>query len=164
MLELLVSITIIIILGSFVLAVVNKSRLAANSAKCLANVHSVAVALSQDAHDHGDYYPDPVALNQSWEQCLAPYLSSPQVFQCPGDDEIFPSVGSSYDWRDTGVATTTLAGRTIHDVNRTTAVLTFESLPGWHGLHSINAATVDGSAHLMDQAACLSDLQTPIRK
>jgi type II secretory pathway pseudopilin PulG len=163
MLELLVSITIMVTLASFVLAVVSKSRLAANSAQCVANVHSIALALGQDARDHGDYYPDPVAMNRSWEQCLTPYISSPQVFQCPGDDEIYPSVGSSYGWRDTGVANTTLAGKTIHDVNRLTTILIFESLPGWHGRQTINAATVDGSAHVMQQAACLSDLQTPIR-
>lgn len=165
LLELLVAIAIIFFLAGIILAAVNLSRSAVNSAQCLQNLHSIAQALSHEVQDHGDYYPDPVALNQSWEQCLQPYLSSTQVFQCPADYEIYPAVGSSYDWRDTGVTNTTLAGRTVNDCNRMTAVLTFESLPGWHGPHVINAALVDGSgsAQSMDQAACLSDLQTPIR-
>jgi prepilin-type N-terminal cleavage/methylation domain-containing protein len=163
LLEVLVVIGIITVLLAILLAVVNKSRYAAQGAACVANLHSISLALTHDARDHGDRYPDPVALNMSWEQCLRPYLSNSQIFQCLADNEIYPAVGSSYDWRDTGVANTTLAGRTVHDTNRSTAVLTFESLPGWHGPGRINAGLLDGSAQSMDQRACLSDVQTPIR-
>jgi hypothetical protein len=162
-LELVIAIGIITILLGIMLAVVNKSRSLAQGQTCIANLHSIGLALVHDARDNGGRYPDPVALNQSWEQCLQPYLSNPRIFQCPGDNEVYPAVGSSYDWRDTGVTATTLAGRTLHDTNRVTAVLAFECLPGWHGLGRINAALLDGSAQSMDQGACLSDIQLPIR-
>ena len=161
--ELLISIGIITLLAGFIMAVVSRSRTAAQNATCLTRLHSVSGGLSQWAHDHSDRYPDPIALNQSWEQCLYPYISSSQNFQCPADEELFPAVGSSYDWRDTSVATTTLAGRTVHDINRLDAVLVFESLPSWHMKGRMNAAHIDGSAQTMTQEKCLSDLQTPIR-
>ena len=161
--ELLVAIGIVAVLSGIILTVVNKSQSAAQSAKCLAHLRSVGAALLQNAHDHADVFPDPVALNQSWEQTLRPYIPESQAFQCPSDTEIYPAVGSSFDWRDTGVANTTLAGRTVHDTNRHTAVLAFECLPGWHGAGRINAALIDGSAQNMDQGTCLSDVQTPIR-
>ena len=117
----------------------------------------------QYADDNSNRFPDPQALDQSWEKCLSAYISNPDPFRCPGDQEIYPILGSSYDWRDTGVFQTTLAGRAFYDMNRSNAVLAFESLPGWHAKQKMNAAFLDGSAQVMDQQACLADLQSPIR-
>ncbi len=152
------------VLVGFLLAAAAKSHSAANGVACLSKLHSISIALAQRARDHDDRYPDPVALNMSWEQSLQNYISGSGAFCCPSDHEIFPSVGSSYDWRDTGDDLTTLANKTLHDVNRNNAVLVFDSLPGWHTKGMMNAALVDGSAAQMDQRACLYDLQTAIRK
>ena len=81
-----------------------------------------------------------------------------QMLRCPGDEEIYPAVGSSYDWRDTGNPDTTLAGRLITKA-RSDAVLAFETLPGWHNLRQMNAVRVDGSALVMESRECLKDLQ-----
>ena len=86
------------------------------------------------------------------------------IFQCPADSEVYPVVGSSFDWRDNGVTNTTMAGRGLRDANRPGAVLAFETLPGWHQSGRMNAVMLDGSAQTMEQENCLSDLQLPIRK
>jgi hypothetical protein len=80
------------------------------------------------------------------------------VLRCPADEEIFPAVGSSYDWRDTGNPDTTLAGRTLVKA-RSDAVLSFETLPGWHNLRQMCAVRADGSAMVMESRECLKDLQ-----
>ena len=72
-------------------------------------------------------------------------------------------IGSSYDWRDTGLPETTLAGRLITDSKRGDCVLAFEALPGWHTPGRMNAALLDGSASSMEQAKCMEDLYRPIR-
>lgn len=83
-------------------------------------------------------------------------------FACEADTELFPAVGSSYDWRDTGRPATTLAGKSTAEITRPDAVLVFEALPGWHARRKINVARVDGSATTMDDEACFRDLRQPI--
>ncbi|HWE92665.1 MAG TPA: type II secretion system protein [Tepidisphaeraceae bacterium] len=161
--ELLVSIAIIALLAGIMLGVVARTRVAAQSVNCVSRLHHIGTAFTQYAADNDGFLPDPGELQQSWEKCLRGYLSDSSAYQCPADEEVFPVVGSSYDWRDTGVAATTLAGRPLVDVNRGGVVLAFESLPGWHARHKMNAAFLDGSARTMTDEACLSDLQSPIR-
>ena len=48
-------------------------------------------------------------------------------FVCPADNELAPIVGSSYDWRDTADASTTLAGRVITDCGRPSLIIAFEA-------------------------------------
>ena len=163
LIELLVVVTIVAVIGAIVVAAVGKGRNASQNIACLSNLHSIGLGLTSWAGDHSGQFPDPVALNQSWEQCLNTYVASNQVFACPADSEIYPAVGSSYDWRDTGDPSTTLAGRSMVSVNRSNVVLAFESLPGWHMNGKMNAFCLDGSAHTLDQQRCLTDLQTPIR-
>ncbi|MDB5290658.1 MAG: hypothetical protein JWL69_1899 [Phycisphaerales bacterium] len=161
--ELLISVAIISLLTGVMLAMIARTRTAAQSVNCLSRLHHIGASFSQYASDNDGLFPDPTELQQSWEKCLHPYLSDPAAFQCPADEEVFTAVGSSYDWRDTGKPATTLAGRPLRDVNRDDVVLAFESLPGWHTRHSMNAALIDGSARAMDEESCLSDLQTPVR-
>src|SRR6185437_12421021 len=66
-LELLVAVSIIIILCGFILAAVGRGRAAAQGVTCVARLHSISIALTQRARDHMDRFPDPVALNISWE-------------------------------------------------------------------------------------------------
>ncbi|MDB5300023.1 MAG: hypothetical protein JWO87_1686 [Phycisphaerales bacterium] len=157
------SVAIIGVLTALMLTLVARTRGAAQSANCVSRLHHIGVAFTQYAADNEGILPDPTELQQSWEKCLRAYLSDPAAFQCPADEEVFLAIGSSYDWRDTGKPATTLAGRPLRDVNRGGIVLAFESLPGWHTRHGMNAAFLDGSTRSMNDEACLSDLQLPIR-
>jgi prepilin-type processing-associated H-X9-DG protein len=163
---LLVTLGIITVLLGLILAGISKARTAAQSAKCLANLHQIAVGFQQYAADNGRLLPDPTSSSDRWEQLLTngDYLTNANVFRCPADEEAWPNIGSSYDWRDTGRPETTLAGKSIgSELVRTNPVLAFETLPGWHAKKKMNAVFLDGSAQTMDQAACLGDLVTPIR-
>lgn len=143
--------------------VISKARRSAGAASCLSHLRAIDIALVAFAHDNADYFPDPLSMDQSWEAALQPYASDHEIFACPADQEVAPAVGSSYDWRDTGVANTTLAGHTIHDCSRAEAVLVFESLPGWHDTGRMNVARMDGSVGSLEQDPALLDLNTPIR-
>lgn len=160
--DLLISIGIIGALASLVLAGISRGRMMARSTLCLANLRNISLGLSQYTLDNANRYPDPKSVGQSWESLIMPYLSQPMAFACPSDDEIFPSVGSSYDWRDTANPLTTVAGRPITVAFRGDAVLAFESLPGWHQKHWMNAVLVNGSAQTMRDDACLGDLDLPV--
>jgi hypothetical protein len=108
--------------------------------------------------------PAPYEAQVSWEQLLRPYLPGAEVFRCPADDEVFPSIGSSYDWRDTGRDDTTLAGHAITDTSRTEAALAYEALPGWHHKGRINVVFLNGSAVSMVEEAYLEEVQSPLRR
>jgi prepilin-type N-terminal cleavage/methylation domain-containing protein len=162
LIDLLVAITIIGVLAAIILAGIARTRSAAQSARCLADLHSISVAFNECGMDCGNRYPDPMSAGSSWESLLMPYMSQSMIFACPADNEIFPSVGSSYDWRDTPDPLTTLAGRRMADA-RSDAVLAFETLPGWHGRHLMNALLVNGAVLVMNDESCLSDLHVPVR-
>lgn len=160
--ELVVVIGIIAVVGGLILSAVSRTRLSAQSASCLNNLHSISVAFSQYAVDNDSRYPDPLGAGQSWESLLQKYMSQSLIFACPADNEIFPSVGSSYDWRETPDPASSLAGRRLVDVTRSDSVLAFETLPGWHGRHLINAVLVNGSTVVMSDDACATDLHQPL--
>jgi type II secretory pathway pseudopilin PulG len=161
--ELLVSLGIISVLLALLMPVIGKSRASAQSISCLAQLRQIGAGFLQYAADHDKRLPNPYELQTSWEQLLRRYVSSADAFHCPGDSELFPMIGSSYDWRDTGSPDTTLAGRVISDSQRGECVLAFEALPGWHARGRMNAALLNGGALSMDQELCMGDLQTPIR-
>ena len=164
MIELLVVIGILAIAMGFILVAVSRARTAAQSTKCVAQLRNIGMAFIQFAADYQGKLPDPVMSNTSWESEIAPYLANNTlIFRCEADEEIYPAVGSSYDWRDTGLKTTTLAGKRITEVKRSSAVLAFEALPGWHAKKRMNAVRLDGSAENMDQEECLKDIATPVR-
>jgi type II secretory pathway pseudopilin PulG len=161
--ELLVSLGIIGVLTALLLPLVARSRAAAQSVTCLSQLRQIGGAFMQYAEDYDKRLPDPFEAQTSWEQILRKYLPDRAVFQCPADGELFPNVGSSFDWRDTGRPETTLAGRHISDANRPDVVLVFEALPGWHIRGRMNAVLLNGAGQSMDQEACMEDLQQPIR-
>ena len=160
--ELLVVVGIIALLAGLLLSAVSRVRETAQSTRCLSNLHSISVAFNAYASDNDLRLPDPASTNVSWEFILQPYLTQTMVFACPGDLEVFPAVGSSYDWRDTRDPTTTLAARRLSDPLRGDAVFAFETLPGWHGKHLINAVLLNGSCLTMDEDSCLGDLRVPV--
>jgi type II secretory pathway pseudopilin PulG len=159
--ELLVVIGIIGILISILLPMLNRARSTSQSIACLSNLRQIEAGFKAFALNNGNHFPDPSVTQQSWEASLLPYLKR-STFKCPADVEIFPSVGSSYDWRDTGVTETTMAGQDISASRRSTLVMVFEALPGWHTKKRINAVFLDGSASQIDYESCLRDLERPI--
>jgi prepilin-type processing-associated H-X9-DG protein len=162
-LELLVVVLIVAVLLALLVPVVAKVRRSARSVNCLSNLRQTALGFQQYASDNGGRLPDPPAVNLSWEAVILKYVGDPEVYKCPGDDELAPSIGSSYDWRDTGDPATTFAGRFITDSKLPNPVLVYDCLPDWHAKGKMNAAFVDGSASPMETRVCLTDLMTPIR-
>ena len=161
--ELMIVIGIIAILSVLILATVSNVRRAANSVACLQHLHAIQVAFLQYANDNGNRYPPTRDVTKrSWEMLLSPDIGPMGAFQCPADTEIFPHEGSSYDWRDTFEAETTLAGKHVGGALRGNAVLAFETLPGWHSKSKINAVLLNGRCESMDADACLGDLMKPV--
>lgn len=160
--ELLIAIGIIVLLSGVLLAVLAQARSVARSVQCMANLSNISVAFSQYAIRNDDRYPAPLETGQSWESLLERYIQEPMVFACPADQEIFPSVGSSYDWRDTSDPATTLAGRRLVAVTRVETILAFETLSGWHQKHRMNALRVSGAIETLDDDVCLTDLYLPV--
>ncbi|MEX2214882.1 MAG: hypothetical protein WD768_12175 [Phycisphaeraceae bacterium] len=154
---------IIAVLASIVLVSIGHTRKSVNSGACLSQVRQLTMGLRQYAVDNKQMMPDPSVSGVSWAQSIQSYVGDPAIFACPGDMEVFPLTGLSYDWRDTGDPSTTMAGRLFDQVTRTSAILTFESLPSWHAEGKINAGWIDGSTHTMDETACFKDLLTPVR-
>jgi hypothetical protein len=160
--ELLVAVGLIALLIGLVLVAVVRARGSAAGIECISNLRQIGAGFTQYALDHGGEFPDPFASGTSWEGLLKSYLGSAKVLRCRRDEEIFPVLGSSYDWRDTGAAETTLAGRRLAEAERADLVLAFEALPGWHARGRINVVRLDGSAESMDQEECFADLAKPI--
>ena len=154
---------IISVLVALLVPVVGKSRASAQSITCLSQLRQIGAGFLQYAADNEKCLPDPFAAQKSWEQLLRPYLGTADVFRCGGDTEIYPMVGSSYDWRDTGRYETTLAGRLITDVDQSNCVLAFEALPSWHAAGRMNAVFLNGSAQAMEQETCMADILRKIR-
>ena len=161
--ELLVSLGIVGVLMALLLPAIGRSRASAQSVQCLAQLRQIGAGFIGYAADHEQRLPDPYMAEKSWEQLLGRYLASGDVFHCPGDKELYPLLGSSYDWRDTGTPETTLAGRLVTDSSRRDCVLAFEALPAWHARARMNAVRLDGAAISMDQEQCMADIQSAIR-
>ena len=152
------------VLTALLLPVIGRSRASAQSAYCLSQLRQIGVGFHHYAADNNNRLPEPFVLQKSWEQLLRRYVASDDAFRCPGDEELFATVGSSYDWRDTGTAETTLAGRSVDDTSRSDCVLAFEALPAWHARGRMNAVQLGGAALSMDEELCMADIQTPIRR
>jgi prepilin-type N-terminal cleavage/methylation domain-containing protein len=154
--ELLVVIAILVILLSLILGALARARASASAVACCANLRQIGIGLHVYSDDNGGRLPDPADTGIPWETAIK-YCAT-NILRCPADEEVFPSVGSSYDWRDTGDPQTTMAGRNLTKA-RPDAVLAFETLPGWHNRRQMNAVRVDGSSLVMDERECLGDLQ-----
>jgi prepilin-type N-terminal cleavage/methylation domain-containing protein len=161
LIELAVAVGILVLLSAIILPVIARARAAGQRVRCLSNLRQITVAFHVFADRNNGALPDPAAAQLSWETLLTPYTQQPRLFACPADSELYPSVGSSYDWRDTPDSSTTLAGQPVTSPGRSSLILVFESLPGWHGRDRINAARLDGSASEMNYVECMRDLSTP---
>jgi hypothetical protein len=120
------------------------------------------MAFESYAIDSSGRLPSTLGTNAQWEDLLRKYVHR-STFQCPSDNELFLSLGSSYDWRDTGDPLTTLAGRSLSEPLRTHIALSFEALPGWHEPAKVQAVYLDGTVHCVNQDTLLLDLTSPLR-
>jgi len=160
--ELLVALGIVSVLAALLIPVVGRMKASARGVRCASNLHQIALGFQHYAMNNGGRLPDPPAIDLPWERVLLPYVQNTDLYKCPADDEIATSLGSSYDWRDTGDAQTTLAGAAITD-GKPGTVLVYDVLPGWHAPGQMTAARVDGSAGMMNARDCLADIMMPLR-
>jgi len=115
--ELLVVIAVVGILASLLLSVTFKIRQAGNSAKCVANLRQIGVAMTQYTSEHMGYFPphygqpffDPDNPSEmiGWAGHLAPYFGATNysgpvsaIFYCPSDPDAKkrpPNAGYAYN-------------------------------------------------------------------
>jgi hypothetical protein len=155
--ELVVTAAVLVLLSALALTGLSRARLGRSQAVCAANLHTIGVALAAYAADYDDNYPVPTPAAQ-WEELLRRYVHR-KTFCCPGDQELFPQLGSSYDWRDTGNSITTLVGKSRLQVGRADTAVVFDALPGWHGKDQIQLLQADMAVRLVGQDAFFADLQ-----
>ena len=162
--EMMIVLSIIILLTVIVLATIAKARMSAQATGCLSNLRQIHAAFLQYALNNDGRFPPPAstAAGRSWESFLSPYIGPVQAFRCPADSDIFPTVGSSYDWRDTPDPTTTLAGRMAQAPMRQDTILAYDTLPGWHGRHIITAVRLIGAAQALPEDDVIQNLQQPV--
>ncbi len=160
--ELLVTFFVASMLIGMVSIAVSHTNRAKYAAVCTTNLRGIGLAFMQYAGDNGGSLPSTVNTPAQWEDLLRTYVHR-NLFHCPADNELFTSLGSSYDWRDTGDPMTTLAGRSFSQVSRTQISLAFDALPGWHDPARVQVLYLDNTVRLVDQDALLLDLTTPIR-
>jgi prepilin-type N-terminal cleavage/methylation domain-containing protein len=163
LIELLVVIGLIALLIGILLPTLAAIRRSGDNLRCLSNLRQIGASFHQYAAENRGVLPDPATAQMSWENILLPEMARATVFRCPADQEFFTTVGSSYDWRDTGEPLSTLAGQKL-TIARSGAVLAFDALPGFHAKRKMNACLVDGSARTMEERDCLEDLSLPVRQ
>ncbi|MCF7853229.1 MAG: prepilin-type N-terminal cleavage/methylation domain-containing protein [Candidatus Pacebacteria bacterium] len=106
LIELLVVIAIVLLLAGLLLPALNMARNRAWSARCRANLHSIAAGLRMYLDDANDIMPEAAQLpsanlneNPAIADVLAPHLGNNEVFRCPADNKgYFTSEGSSYEY------------------------------------------------------------------
>jgi prepilin-type N-terminal cleavage/methylation domain-containing protein len=167
LLELLVVLGLITVLIGLTLAGVSTLRKYSQAVRCISHLRQIGAAFNQYAISNNRMFPNPDvgSATSSWEKTLfdGGYIGDPDILRCPADTLAFAATNSSYDWRDTGDDTTTLAGRALTDNLRGNFVLANEMIDGFHLKKKINAVFIDGSARQLDMVACVEDLKTPIR-
>jgi len=162
LIELIVTLSIITLLLALLVPTILRARSISDGVTCLSNLRQIAMGFSLYSMDNCNRLPKPDENSTPWEYSLRRYLPNPKIFECPGDHEIGPIVGSSYDWRDTGIPATTMAGKPMFRSHRQRISLAFEALPGWHTTRHINTAWLDMSVHSMDEDEFLKNLDEPV--
>src|SRR3989344_5189725 len=73
--ELLITISVIAIMVSFLMPVVQKARQSADTIKCMGNLRSWGVAFQMHAAEHNGLYPKSWLNNSdNWTMWIAPYV------------------------------------------------------------------------------------------
>jgi hypothetical protein len=158
--ELIVTVAITgILLSVTTLAIVRAQRLRSQTV-CAGNLRNIGIAFQSFVIDNGGHYPKP-STSAQWEDLLRTYVHR-VTFKCPGDQELFPALGSSYDWRDTADPATSLAGRRVTEVARGGVSLSFDALPSWHEPGKLQLVTTEGAVQFIDEEKFLAELQMPV--
>jgi prepilin-type N-terminal cleavage/methylation domain-containing protein len=163
LIELMLAVGLLALLAGILLVTVSRARASAKGVGCLNNLRQIGLSFQTYSSENGGRIPDPLAEETTWESKLRRQLGSTEVLLCPADTHVFDSIGSSYDWRDSGDVTASVAGRLIQQC-RSDAVLAFDALPGWHRPAQMNVVRVDGSAHALPEQECLADLRRPVTR
>lgn len=159
--ELLVVIAIVSVLLALLMVGLSRSRQSARSLTCLNQLRQIGLSFTLYAGDNKTRLPDPLPLETTWEALLLRYVSHRGVFECPSDDEAFPALGSSYDWRDSADPLASAAGRSISQC-RPDAIIAFDALPGWHARKRMNMVRLDGSAEPVNEQDGYAELRRPV--
>jgi type II secretory pathway pseudopilin PulG len=158
--ELLVVLAIAVVLAAVSILAIGKARQIRSQTLCAVNLRNISIAFQSYLVDNAGRYPQP-STGAQWEDLLRKYVHR-AAFRCPGDQELFPSLGSSYDWRDTGDPASTLAGRMLTEVGRGNVSLAFDSLPGWHHPAEVQVLDTEGFVQMDKEEPFLLELQSPI--
>jgi len=162
--ELMLVVSITILLAVLVLGAIARARGVARGVGCLANLKRIHTAFFHYANDYNGRFPASRNIaGKNWESLLNPYIGPKHAFECPADSDIFPNVGSSYDWRDVAEDDNTLAGKSATGPLRQDRILAFDTLPGWHGRHKISVVRLNGTAETVDETKWFDDLDAPVR-
>src|SRR5579859_307089 len=162
--EMMLVISITILLAVLVLGAMAKARDVARTLGCLANLKQIHNAFMHYANDYnGRFPPSRNVAGKNWESLLSPYIGPVHAFECPADSDIFPNIGSSYDWRDVPEDANTLAGKSATGPLRQDRIIAFDTLPGWHGRHKISVVRLNGKAEAIDETQWFDDLDSPVR-
>ena len=157
LMEVLVVMVVLAVLAAIVLTVLSSVRKSHTQAQCASNLHSIGQAFALYSSDFHEYFPVPTPDAQ-WEDLLRAYVPR-ATFHCAADSELYASLSSSYDWRDTGNARTTLAGVMSGRVNHPDLSLAFDALPGWHVRGKIQVLRINSSTDLIDTNSFFADMQ-----
>lgn len=106
--EMLVVIALIAVLAALLTPVALKMSREAKRSACLGQLRSLGVSLETYLGDHLGVMPT-MEMGRTSESEEAPvletilrdYVSTPEAFHCPGDEEHFAATGSSYFWNNT---------------------------------------------------------------
>ncbi|MFD0892916.1 prepilin-type N-terminal cleavage/methylation domain-containing protein [Luteolibacter ambystomatis] len=103
--ELLVTITIIVVLAAISTPLVSRGLAKSKQAACLGKLRNIGVGVESYLQDNNRKMPPLAASRESKEEEvkvleteLVPYLSAPDAFQCPADGKEYKKTGCSYIW------------------------------------------------------------------
>jgi prepilin-type N-terminal cleavage/methylation domain-containing protein/prepilin-type processing-associated H-X9-DG protein len=103
LIEMLVTISIIVLLVGLLLPVLSGAREAAKRTVCLSNLRQIGGAITFYSDDHQGRIPevqtipvDPYAPTIMSE--LKQYLPQPEIWHCPSDRELYAQMGTSYEY------------------------------------------------------------------
>lgn len=102
---------VLLIVGALTAIIVPVARTTlrnSRKAACLGNLRQIGMGLESWLQDHNNTMPELATARTNrtddipvLENTLTDYLSSPDVFHCPEDQEFFKKSGSSYLWNST---------------------------------------------------------------
>jgi prepilin-type N-terminal cleavage/methylation domain-containing protein/prepilin-type processing-associated H-X9-DG protein len=129
LIELLVVIAIIAILAAMLFPVLSSAKQRAWTVQCVSNLRQIGVALKLFADENNGLYPesggdihwgqiDPGTQNYSWMQQIVSYVQNTNVYDCPGNVQLPPSMQGPFNYFNGARAAFVTAG-TAAPVNTT---------------------------------------------